>query len=126
MITTEIPAGIEATNRLFEALVAEGKLSDLSAIYTEGARILPPGAPMVTGLPEIAAFWQAAGAALQVKTLTLKTVELDLFEDHAIEIGHAAIHTAASPTPLPVKYVVNWKLTAEGWRWDIDIWNPEN
>lgn len=126
MITTEIPAGIDAANRLFETLVAEGKLSDLSAIYTADARILPPGAPMVTGLAEIEAFWQAAAAALQVKSVTLKTVELDLLDDRAIEIGHAALFTATNEAPIPVKYVVNWKNTAEGWRWDIDIWNPEN
>ncbi len=51
--------GFRTTNRVFEEeVVGSGDFGALSRVYTREARILPPGAPMVTGLDAITGFWR--------------------------------------------------------------------
>ena len=125
MKVDDIPQEFQSVNRLFEEFIAKGEFAKLDEVYTKEARILPPGADMVTGLANVQDFWKAAVSALSLKSLTLRTVELDILGDTAIEIGRADLVTEhATPPSVTVKYVVVWKQEVGGWRWDIDIWNP--
>jgi ketosteroid isomerase-like protein len=114
---------LRETNRIFEEdVVGKGNFSALDQVYTATARILPPGAEMVTGMENIRAFWAQAAAALGVTSIQLKTVELELLGETAVEIGRALIETASGEVAM--KYVVVWKREGGRWKWDIDIWNP--
>jgi ketosteroid isomerase-like protein len=113
-----------ATNHIFEAeVVGKGDFDALDRVYTSGARILPPGAEMIAGLPGIKEFWKQAAVALDVASVKLNTVDAEFLGDTAVEIGRANIHTNGDAT-IDVKYVVVWKLEDGAWKWHIDIWNP--
>jgi ketosteroid isomerase-like protein len=113
---------LRATNRIFEEeVVGKGDFSALDHVYTTTARILPPGSEMVTGMENIRAFWAQAAAAMGVVSIQLKTVDLELLGETAVEIGRALIETGSGE--VAVKYVVVWKREAGSWKWDIDIWN---
>jgi ketosteroid isomerase-like protein len=116
-----------ATNRVFEEeVVGRGDFGALERVYTRGARILPPGAPTVTGLPAIADFWRGAAAALGVEGIKLHTVSLDVSGDRAQEVGRAELTVKGGGAPVALKYVVLWKREGGGWRWDVDIWNSDS
>jgi ketosteroid isomerase-like protein len=116
---------VQATNRLFEQEVAGKKNIDaLDRIYTANARILPPGAPMMSGRENIKAFWRAAIDSLNVAAVRLETIDFDLHGDTAVEIGRATLSFATPNAPEATgKYVVIWKQEDGVWKWDVDIWN---
>ena len=117
---------MRATNRIFEEeVVGRGDFAALDRVYTSSARILPPGAPMISGREPIRAFWKEAAAALQVKALRLVTLEANRQGDVIVEIGRAEVDTASGPNALALKYVVIWRQEAGTWRWHIDIWNAD-
>jgi len=104
--------------------VGKGDFGALKNVYTGDARILPPGAEMITGRERIQAFWQETASALGVKWVKLQTIEAEVLGDTAIEIGRAELGTAHPASPMVLKYVVVWKCEGEAWKWHVDIWNP--
>ena len=113
-----------STNRVFEEeVVGRGDFGALERVYTREARILPPGAPMVTGRAAIAEFWRQAAAALGVRAAKLHTVTLEVNGDQAQEVGRAELTLTGAEAPVEVKYVVLWKREDGAWKWDVDIWN---
>ena len=115
---------MEKTNRIFETeVVGKGDFSALKNVYTNDARILPPGAEIISGREQIQSFWQQAAATMGVKSVKLRTVDAEVVGDTAIEIGRAELGTAHSTSPTVVKYVVIWKREEGAWKWHIDIWN---
>jgi len=116
---------IAKTNRTFEEAVTSGDMSALDAVYTVDARILPPGAAMVSGRENIKQFWQAAIAGLNVGSIQLETVDFTLSGDTGYEIGRATLNFATDGVPpMIAKYVVVWKQEDGAWKWHVDIWNP--
>jgi ketosteroid isomerase-like protein len=119
-----VRAEMEKTNRIFESeVVGKGDFTALKNVYTKDARILPPGAEMVTGREQIQAFWQQAAAAMGVESVKLQTVDAEILGDTAIEIGRAELGTTHQSNPAVVKYVVIWKREDNAWKWHVDIWN---
>ncbi len=111
------------TNRVFEEeVIAKDDYGALDRVYTHDARVLPPGAEMLIGRENAKAFWQQAVAGLGVKSIALRTVEMEELGDTAVEIGRATITTEGGG--MDVKYVVVWKREDGAWKWHIDIWNP--
>jgi ketosteroid isomerase-like protein len=111
------------TNSLFNSEVGtKHNVDALDRVYTANARILPPGAPMIEGRPQIKEFWKQALAAMDVKSVTLTTVDADACGDTVVEIGRADLVTGAGQTVV-VKYVVHWKQEDGAWKWHTDIWN---
>ncbi|MDO9711154.1 YybH family protein [Paracraurococcus lichenis] len=124
---SESTEGFRATNRIFEEeVVGRGDFASLARVYTEKARLLSPGVPLITGIPGIAAFWQGAAAALGVTAIRLHTLELAVTGDTAQELGRAEIFTrSGGGSPAHAKYVVLWKREGGAWKWDVDCWNMD-
>jgi len=120
-------AEFRATNRIFEEeVVGRGDFGALERVYTREARILPPGAPMITGRASIVEFWRQAAAALGVTAVRLDTVALEVLgEERAQELGRAALRVTGSEAPITLKYVVLWRREDGAWKWDTDIWNTD-
>ena len=117
-------SAMAATNAVFDTeLVNTGNFDLLDRVYTADARILPPGAPMVTGRANIKEFWKGAIAALGVKSAKLATVDAEMTGDSVVEIGKADLVVADGST-VTLKYVVHWKQEDGSWKWHVDIWNP--
>ena len=119
----EILESMKATNALFnDEVIAKGNIGALERIYTTDARILPPGAEMITGRTAIQQFWAAAIQGMALKRALLTTVDAMPAGDGVVEIGRADLETAGGG--VSVKYVVFWKKEAGHWKWHVDIWNP--
>ena len=119
-------AEMEQVNRIFETDVVRNRdFGALGRVYTAQARILPPGAEMLTGLDQIRHFWEQAISTLNIDSLTLSTLDMQVAGDTAVEVGRAEMHTNQPTSPTTVKYVVVWKRDGGSWKWDIDIWNAD-
>ncbi len=121
-MSADVRAEIDAVNSQFVDGASSGDIEAMGGVYTEDARILPPGQQMVQGRAAIQEFWAGAAKALGVTGVDLATDVLDTQDDTAEEIGAYTIHGADGVLDQG-KYVVVWKRTDDGWRWYWDIWN---
>jgi ketosteroid isomerase-like protein len=123
----QIRAAMQATNSLFNTEVfAKGNMDAFDNIYTRGARILPPGAPMISGGAAIKSFWANFIKDTNATAATLETVDAMVDRDGVVEIGKAVVTMQAPGTDaanLEVKYVVYWREEDGRWKWHVDIWN---
>jgi ketosteroid isomerase-like protein len=121
----EILEAMKATNALFnEEVIAKGNVGALERIYTADARVLPPGAEMVSGRLAIQQFWAGAIQGLGLRRAVLETIDAMPTGDGVVEIGRADLETASGR--LSVKYVVFWRQEGGRWKWHVDIWNPNS
>ena len=121
----EIVEAMKATNAIFnEQVVAKGNMGALERIYTADARVLPPGAGMISGRTAIQQFWADAIKTLGLKRAVLMTIDAMPAGDGVVEIGHADLETAGGE--LGVKYVVFWKQEGGHLKWHVDIWNTNS
>ncbi|HET6168546.1 MAG TPA: nuclear transport factor 2 family protein [Terracidiphilus sp.] len=125
---SEIKKRMAETNELFNAQVfARGNFDALDQIYTADARILPPGASMISGRAAIKKFWTDMVQGAHAVAAELSSVDVMQAGDGVVEIGRAVL-TVAPPgegeAKMEVKYVVYWREEDSRWKWHVDIWNP--
>lgn len=119
----EIKLAMAGTNEIFNSEVfGKRNFAALDSVYTSDARILPPGAPMISGREGIRKFWADAVAGLDAKSATLTSIDVMPAGDSVIEIGAAALSLNSGAT-VEGKYVVYWKNEDGRWKWHVDIWN---
>jgi ketosteroid isomerase-like protein len=115
------------TNKIFnDEVFGKRNYDALDAVYTNDARILPPGAPMVSGREEIKKFWAGTIESLNAKSAVLESVEVMMAGDDVVEIGRAELVAEPEGQPamhIEVKYVVYWRQEDGSWKWHVDIWN---
>ncbi len=116
---------LQEVNRMFEDVISKRDFSAVERVYTSDARLLPPGAEMLTGIDHIRAFWEQTVATLNIQSLKLSTLDLQVSGETAFEIGRAEMHTDQPTSPTTVKYVVVWKQDNGSWKWAVDIWNAD-
>ena len=122
MSPTTIKDALRATNEIFkEEVVRKRNFRALERVYTKDARILPPGAPMVSGRDAIIDFWKSAIERLGVEDGQLESLEL-IVSDFITEIGRGSLNLVGG-SRVEVKYVVTWKREDGSWKWHVDIWN---
>jgi ketosteroid isomerase-like protein len=125
-----IRLAMASTNEIFNSEVFGKRNFDaLDLIYTPDARILPPGAPMISGRAAIKEFWSGLVQAVNASSAVLESVDVMPAGDSVVEIGKAvlAIHPEGQAAgSLEVKYVVFWKQEDSRWKWHVDIWNPNS
>jgi ketosteroid isomerase-like protein len=115
MNSDERRQAIELEIRNFGAAAARKDYLGVAGFFTEDAKVLPPGAPIVSGRKAIGEFWRAA---LERSDLAFKTTELEVAGDTAYEIGETDTGQAKA------KYLVVWLRCPDGrWRLHRDIWN---
>jgi len=125
---SDIKRGMAETNNLFNTEVfARQNFDALDKIYTTDARILPPGAPLISGRAAIKKFWSDMVKGAHAKSAVLSSVDVMPAGDGVVEIGSAVL-TVAPPgqaeAQMEVKYVVYWREEDGRWKWHVDIWNP--
>lgn len=130
MALNQIRLAMAATNDLFNAEVFGKRNFDaIDQIYTTDARILPPGAPMVSGRAAIKEFWSNLINTINAKSAVLASVEVFPTSDGVVEIGSAALTiqpAGENAIEIPVKYVVYWREEDGRWKWHVDIWNQNS
>ena len=122
-----IRRGMAKTNDLFNSEVfGKRNFAARDQIYTANARILPPGAPMITGREDIKAFWASAIESLNASSAVLESVDVIEAGDGVVEIGRATLTAGPGGQQMEVKYVGHWQQEDGHWKWNIDIWNPNS
>ena len=115
------------TNRRFnDEVFGKRNFDALDQIYTSGARILPPGAPMISGRQAIKKFWSDLVTGANARSAVLTSIDVMPAGDGAVEIGSALLTVAPPGQPearMEVKYVVYWREEDGLWKWHVDIWN---
>jgi len=124
---SEIKRRMAETNNLFNTEVfGKRNFAALDQIYTSDARILPPGAPMISGRDAIKKFWSDLVLSVNAKSATLASVDVMEAGDGLVEIGAATLSVeppGQPPAQMEVKYVVFWRQEDGRWKWHVDIWN---
>lgn len=123
----QIRASMAETNELFDREVFGNRNFDaFDEIYTQDAKILPPGAPLISGRAAIKDFWVGVIQSVNPSAAKLTTLGLTVAGDGLVEIGKAVLTIQPPGQPvseLEVKYVVFWREENQRWKWHIDIWN---
>lgn len=125
---SEIKQRMAETNDLFnDEVFARRNFDALDQIYTSDARILPPGAPMISGRASIKKFWTDLVQGANAVAAELSSLDVMPAGDGVVEIGRAVLTVAPPGQPeaqMEVKYVVYWRQEDGRWKWHVDIWNP--
>ena len=126
----QIKRSMQSTNDLFNSEVfGKRNFAALDDIYTRDARILPPGAPMISGREAIKKFWSDMVQSANGTSAVLASVDVMPVGDAAVEIGKATL-TVEPPgqtvAQMEVKYVVYWQQEDGRWKWHVDIWNSNS
>jgi ketosteroid isomerase-like protein len=119
----------ETNERFCAEVFGKRNFEALDEIYTSPARILPPGAPMISGRKAIKDFWSNMVRSTNAKSAVLESIDVMPAGDGAVEIGRAVLVIEPGGQPasqLEVKYVVYWQQEDGRWKWHVDIWNPNS
>jgi ketosteroid isomerase-like protein len=96
-----------------------------ASLYEPGARLLPPGAGVITGEDAVRGFFAkrfAAGSDGGV----LETVRMDEYGDVAVEEGRYG-RRAGERLIDSGKYLAVFHRQPDGtWRWRTDMWNSDS
>jgi len=95
-----------------------------ASLYEPGARLLPPGAPVITGEDGVLEFWRqriAAGSDGGV----LETVRRDEYGDVAVEEGRYVRRSGEQVLDSGKSVVVFRRRPDGAWRYATDIWNSD-
>ena len=129
-ILEQMKLAMAATNSLFnDEVFGKRNFAALDEIYTAEARILPPGAPMISGREGIRKFWSDLVTSVNATSCVLVSVDTMPAGDGVVEIGQATLTIEpAGPgsAQLEVKYVVYWRQENSRWKWHVDIWNANS
>jgi uncharacterized protein (TIGR02246 family) len=114
-------AGLKAEMvRAFE----QGDATRAASLYEPGARLLPPGAPVIPGEDAVLDFFQMRFAAGSDGG-ELETVRLDEYGDVAVEEGRYG-RRAGEQVLDSGKYLAVFRRQPDGtWRWVTDMWNSD-
>lgn len=121
-----VKLAMASTNRTFnDEVFGKRNLTALDDVYTVDARILPPGAPMISGRDAIRAFWASVMESMNATSAVLASIDVMPAGDGVVEIGSAALTVGApgQQKEVEAKYVVYWRQEDGRWKWHVDIWN---
>ena len=119
----------ETNERFCAEVFGKRNFEALDEIYTSHARILPPGAAMISGRKAIKEFWSSMVRSTNANSAVLESIDVMPAGDGAVEIGRAVLVIepgGQAPSQLEVKYVVYWQQEDGRWKWHVDIWNPNS
>jgi len=121
-MNSEVRQEIDRVNSKFVKDFNGGDIEAAASVYTEDAKIMPPGSTMVEGRGAIREFWSGATKQMGITGVSLKTIDLEVDGNMAYELGTYTLSGESGPLDNG-KYVVVWKRTGGEWKWHRDIWN---
>ena len=115
---------IDAVNATFMKGFETGDAAMIASTYAPDARVMPPGAPVVTS-DGIEQFWQGV-LGMGVTGALLKTVSLEERDDVAVEEGQYEMRAGADVVDTGKYLVVHRRQPDGAWRLGLDIWNSDS
>ena len=118
---------IAVANQKFMDAFSRSDAAGIAALYTEDAKLLPPGSPMLSGKGAIEAFWKGA-MDMGLKEAKLDIVDVESQGNLACEISRFTLtgeQSGGESILLKGKYVVVWKNEDGTWKLRVDIWNTD-
>jgi uncharacterized protein (TIGR02246 family) len=126
-----VSEAIRAKDQAFAAAMVAGDVEAVLAQYSEDARVLAPGAPMVVGsqaIRDMFAPWLSSSPPSSM-TLDGETTTVAASGDYAHVVGTFTIAgmdpNGAAYTDTG-KYVAVWRNVDGDWKMVADIWNSDN
>jgi ketosteroid isomerase-like protein len=120
--STNIKEEIRNANQQLERAFDQGDTTVLADYYTDKAMVLPPGFDILQGKQAIQGFWQGA-KDMGLKHLKLTTVDLEQYEEMAVETGTYKLFAEGNQEVDHGKYLVVWKKENNHWKMHKDIMN---
>ena len=121
-ISTTTSEEIGNANRQLESTFEQGNTAGLADLYTNETVFLPPGFDRMQGKRAVQKFWQGA-RDMGLQQLKLHTVDLEQYEEVAVETGTYKLYTVGEQEVDHGKYLVVWKKENNRWKLHKDIWN---
>jgi uncharacterized protein (TIGR02246 family) len=116
-------AVVQRLDDQWAAAFNKGDAAALTAMYTDDAYVLPPGADLVQGKGAIQNLWSQTVQQLGDAKLTTLDVQ-PLGRSAAREVGtFTAKKKGQTPEQVDGKYVVVWRKVNGQWLLATDIWN---
>lgn len=119
---SDVHNAIVAADKTFMKTFGRGDAAGLAALYTENGQLMPPNIDFVTGKEAIRATFQAF-FDMGIKAIKLETIEVEGFEDTAIEVGRHTLEGEGGQVLDQGKYIAIWKQVAGQWKVHRDIFN---
>ena len=121
---------VDSANTRFQNALTGGDTAALTAAYTDDAQVLAPNMKAAHGLDEIMKLHGGMLGAYTVQAASLKTDDLVVSGDYAIETGTYEMTLQPKGKTSSMKdtgkYIVVWKKQADGnWKMFRDIWNSD-
>lgn len=118
----DVTAEIHPLAAQFTDAFAQRNTAAIADLYTEDAKVFPPGSDIVSGRVAIEEFWRGAMEA-GIARVALSVEEATAVGGIAYEVGRYTLFDSAGAPMDEGKYVVVWRETEDGWRLHRDIWN---
>ncbi|PIK47211.1 hypothetical protein BSL78_15934 [Apostichopus japonicus] len=122
-IPTDIYKEIDVVRGKLEEAFAAKRFEDVSKLYTEDCRFMPPGQPLISGREGVCA------AATQMWTGGIRTIKLEMEEavglggDWAYSRGFVTFLLEDGSVAMPGKYFALWKRVDGQLQLFTDIFN---
>jgi uncharacterized protein (TIGR02246 family) len=116
-----LSAEIGKLDKAWEKAYNAGNAAAVTALYTDDAQVMAPGAEPVSGTAAIKAFFTKDVAQGAKNTLTQK--EVVGFGDYALETGGYVATTAAGKHLDHGPFMTLYKKVDGGWKIYRDTWN---
>lgn len=118
----DIRTAILVANNQFMEAFKNGDAAALAALYTKDGQVLPPNSDLVIGQQAIQDFWQAL-IDMGIKQAKLEIIEVDSYNDTAIEVSKFMLLGEGEQVLNHGKYIVIWKQINGRWKLHRDIFN---
>jgi uncharacterized protein (TIGR02246 family) len=117
----DLRAQIEKIDRAWEKAYNAGDAAALTALYTKDAKVMPPGAEVVTGTSAIRKLFETDVAQGAKNTLTMADVVG--FGEYALETGTFVVTSAEGKHLDHGSFMTLHKKVDGGWKIHRDAWN---
>ena len=120
--TAEVHEAITAAIEKFMAAYNQGDAAGLAALYTVNGQLLPTSNDFISGKSAIQKFWQARMNP-GVSSVKLESVEIEVHDETAIEVGVYSVQGQGNQVLDRGKYIAIWKLEKGQWKLHRDMMN---
>ena len=116
---------IKSANKMLGDFLKAGDPRGISECYSVKPKLMAPNMKAIKGKRAIAKFWQGI-LDMGVKSINLRTLEVEKLGRTAIETGVATLKGTKGKVIDNLDYVVVWKKEGKNWKMYWDIFNSNS